>query len=260
MSSNFSEKLPEERRQSILEILQREGKIATPDLSRRLGVSIDTIRRDMKYLEAAGRLDRVHGGALPRTPCALPFQARQQQDMTARRVIAREAAGFIRPDQVVFIDSGTTAEETARHLPTDLRATIITPSPPVAMALAGHSGIKVIMPGGVLDVSTMALSGPATCQAIREIRADVCILGVCSIHPEAGVTTVSYDEVATKRAMIANSHSVIAPVVGEKIGTAAPYEVAPLAGLTHIITEIALENELVVPYTNAGITIITAQE
>src|SRR5205085_4433673 len=107
ITCNFKEKnamLTAERRRSIMQTLQREGKVLASELSRNLHVSEDTIRRDLRELAAAGELQRVHGGALPRLPTSARFTERQQQAPGAKAAIAHAAMRFIRQDQVIILD------------------------------------------------------------------------------------------------------------------------------------------------------------
>ena len=252
--------LPEERRCEILNILAKEGKLTVPELSRVLAVSVDTIRRDLKELEQAGHLARVHGGALPKSPSTPLYNARKTQNRSAREEIARETAKRIQHGQIVFFDSGTTALEIARHLSPDLTATVITVSPPVVMALSTHAHIQVIMLPGTLDKATMSLTGSSTMAALQRIHADICISGVCSIHPERGVTTTSYEEAGIKRQMIKNASEVIVAATAEKLGTAVPFEVAKIDTINHLITESTVTDDTLVPYQKAGINIIRAKK
>src|SRR5438876_2432914 len=124
--------LTAERRRSIMQTLQREGKVHATELSKALQVSEDTIRRDLRELAAAGVLQRVHGGALPRSPATASFTERQQQAPETKAAIAQAAVRLIRQDQVIIFDGGTTLLQVAQRLPPDLRATVITHSPPIA--------------------------------------------------------------------------------------------------------------------------------
>ncbi len=130
--------LKEERQQAIIELLRRDGKVLAADLITRLNVSEDTIRRDLNELAEAGILQRVHGGALPRSP-SLPYEQRVRETDAAKRAIAETAARLIHEGQVVFMDSGSTVLEVVAYLPTSLRATIVTNSLPVAAALIHHT-------------------------------------------------------------------------------------------------------------------------
>lgn len=252
--------LPEERRHKILNILTREGKLTVPDLSRVLNVSVDTVRRDLKELERAGHLARVHGGALPKSPSTPQYSARKTQNMSAREEVARETAKLIQAGQIVLFDSGTTALEIARCLPPDLTATVITVSPPVAMALSTHINIHIIMLPGTLDTSSMSVTGSSTMQALRRIRADICILGVCSIHPERGVTTTNYEEAEIKRQMMHNSSEVIVAATADKLGTAVSFEVLGIDSINQLVTESTVAVDILIPYQQAGINVIRAKK
>jgi DeoR/GlpR family transcriptional regulator of sugar metabolism len=250
--------LTAERRRSIMQILQRDGKVLASELSKALQVSEDTIRRDLNELATAGELQRVHGGALPRSPVTASFTERQQQAPGAKAAIAQAAIGLIRRDQVILLGGGTTILQVAQQLPPDLRATVITHSPPVALALAVYPEIEVIVIGGKLYKHELVTVGAATVEAYRNIRADLCLLGIGSLHPEVGISTFDLEEAYVKRAMIASAAEVVALTSAEKIGTAAPYIVGPLSDLTHLVTERSVSNEVLAPYRALGITIVRA--
>lgn len=250
--------LTAERRRTIMHILQRDGKVLASELSKALQVSEDTIRRDLNELATTGELQRVHGGALPRSPASASFTERQQQAPEAKAAIAQAAIGLMRRDQVILLGGGTTLLQVAQQLPPDLRATVITHSPPVALALAVYREIEVIMIGGKLYKHELVTVGAATVEAYRTIRADLCLLGIGSLHPEVGISTFDLEEAYVKRAMIASAAEVVALTSAEKIGTAAPYIVGPLSDLTHLVTERSVPKEVLAPYRALGITIVRA--
>lgn len=248
--------LTAERRQYILECLHRDGKVLANELSVSLQVSEDTIRRDLRELAADGLLQRVHGGALPRSPAAASYADRQRLAPAAKVAIARAAAHLVRNGQVVLLDGGTTTLQVAQQLPRSLRATVITNSPPIAVALAQHSDVEIIMIGGRLYKDSLVTIGAAVIETLRNVRADVCMLGVCSLHPEVGISVPDLEEAHVKRAMISGAAEVVALASAEKLGTAAPYVVGPLADLTHIVTERSVPDHILAPYRAQGITII----
>ncbi len=250
--------LTAERKQFILDRLRRDGKVLATELSEELRVSEDTIRRDLRDLAAEGLLQRVHGGALPRSPATGDYASRQQQAPHAKEAIARAAAGLIISNQVVLMDGGTTTLQVAEHLPHELRATVITHSPPIAVALADHPNIEVVLLGGKLYKESIVAVGAATVEELRLVRADLFMLGVCSLHPEVGVSTANLEESHVKRAMIASSAEVVALASAEKLDTAAPFLVGPLDALTHLVTERVVSDATIRPYEQAGITVIRA--
>src|ERR1700719_1696400 len=197
--------LKEERHQYILELLGSEGRVLAADLSSRYRVSEDTIRRDLRELASSGKIQRVHGGALPRRAEAVSFVSRQQIDMESKIGIARAAADMIRDGQVVLIDGGTTNLRIASYLSRERSATIVTNSPPLALALADHPKLSVLMLGGNFLKEARVTTGIETIRRVESIRADLCFLGMCSLHPEVGITVGDREEAYVKQAMIGAS-------------------------------------------------------
>ena len=248
--------LTEERRERILTELRRDGRVLATDLSKALSVSDDTIRRDLDALAEMGLLQRVHGGALQRARINEDYTARQADEAIAKQSIARATAALIHPGQIVILDGGTTALAVAQHLPKQLEATVITTSPPVAVALAAHPGIEVITIGGRLYRYAMVAVGASTVAELRRIRADICILGVLALHPEVGISVLDRDEAAVKQAMMEGAADVVAPTTANKLGTVAPFLVGPTSALTHLVTETGVSEETLAPYRALGLTII----
>src|SRR5215213_5276064 len=158
--------LNKQRKQYILDILKRDGQIVAKSLSEELGLSEDTIRRDLRDLAQEGLLQRVHGGALPASPAVVDFPQRQQIATEAKCQLGRTAAQMIQPGQVVILDGGTTAVQIARHLPPTLSATIVTHSPSVAVELASHPRVEVILIGGRLFKHSVVAVGAAAIEAL----------------------------------------------------------------------------------------------
>lgn len=250
--------LKEERQQYLLDTLKREGKVIATDISLALNVSEDTIRRDLNELADAGLLRRVHGGAVAKALTEPAYGSRSQQQVETKSSIAEAAARLAQDGQVILLDCGTTTTRLAQLLPDTLRATVITNSPPAAMALAEHPYLDVILLGGTLNKATLATIGAETAAALSRFRADICFLGVNGLHPEAGVTDFSYEEAQLKRIMIENSASVVALASADKLGTVAPFVLAPVASLTHLVTEAAVSGAELQAYADVGISIMQA--
>ena len=249
---------PEERRRLLLHRLSVDGRLIAADLARELRISEDTIRRDLRELAAAGLVQRVHGGALPPSPGLKPFGVRARRAGAAKQALAIAAARLLGDRQVVTIDGGSTPLAVAQQLPPDLQATIVTPSPPVAMVLAEHPRVDVLVIGGKLDKTGAAVTGAAALDAIRAVLADVFILGICSLDAVVGITSVSYEDSLLKRAMIENAAEVVAVATADKLSTAAPHVVGPITCLTHLVTERAAPDATLEPFARAGVTIVRA--
>jgi DeoR/GlpR family transcriptional regulator of sugar metabolism len=250
--------LTAERREFILGVLKRDGRVVVTDLSEALDVSIDTIRRDLRDLAAEGRLTRVHGGALPASPAAVSYSERQRHLSPEKISIAGRAAQLARDGMVILMGGGVTNVQIAERFPRDLRATVITHSPPITNALSEHPNIDVILVGGRLYKYSMVTVGAETVEAFKQIRADLCFLGICSLHPEVGITNVHYEETQVQRALIACSGEVAAPASSEKLGAAAPYVIGPLTELNTIITDCNASPDALRVYRSLGIEVIQA--
>jgi hypothetical protein len=127
-----------QRKEYLLKILAETGQVIAKAVSKDLGLSEDTIRRDLGELASEGRLQRVHGGALPSSPAVVDFAGHQQLASEAKVDIGRAAAKMVRRGQIVILDGGTTTLQLAKHLPLDLKATVVTHSPTIAVALVQH--------------------------------------------------------------------------------------------------------------------------
>jgi DeoR/GlpR family transcriptional regulator of sugar metabolism len=250
--------LTAERQAAIVELLRQRGRVLANDLSAELGVSADTIRRDLRELDEKGLVRRVHGGALPRTGDAAAFATRAHRAPEAKMSIARRAAKLIDDGQVVILDGGTTIVELARALRPDLRATIVTTSPPAALALSEHRGLDIAVIGGTLRHGALVTVGAETVDALRMIRADVVMLGVCGLHPELGVTANDLEEAHVKRAMIEGAAAVIALADHDKLGTAMSMFVAPIDAITTLVTDSEAKDQSLEPYRAAGIDVLYA--
>ncbi|MGZ3582966.1 MAG: DeoR/GlpR family DNA-binding transcription regulator [Ktedonobacterales bacterium] len=235
--------------------LERDGRVFASELSRLYKVSDDTVRRDLDVLAEQGMIHRVHGGALRRLTYTESFEDRQAEGAAAKDVIGQATASLLRSGQVIFIDGGTTSLAIVRHLPPDFAGTIITTSPPIAVALAPYASIELVLIGGRLYRYAMVAVGAETVAQVRAIHTDVCILGVLALHPAYGVSVRDYEEAQVKRAMIATASRVIAPTIGEKLGTVAAFHVAAASTITDLVTEATVPSNLLTPYHEAGVTI-----
>ncbi|NHC36767.1 DeoR/GlpR family DNA-binding transcription regulator [Scytonema millei] len=248
--------LTAERRQYILDILRRDKKVLSSELSTALNVSEDTIRRDLRELAESGLLQRVHGGALLASPAIASYADRQKQAPKEKEAIARAAAKLVCAGQVVILDGGTTTLQVACHLPLDLQATVVTNSPPIAVALADHPYIEVVMLGGQLYKKAIVNVGAATVEELRMIRADLCMLGVCSLHPEIGISVTNLNEAYIKRAMIARAAEVVGLATAAKLDTAAPYVVESIHALTYLVTAPTVSDRVLAAYQDLGLAIV----
>ena len=221
--------LTTQRRKLLLARLAAEGQLVAKALAHELGTSEDTIRRDLRELAAEGRLQRVHGGALPASAAMGDLALRGQVSTADKVALGRFGASLVRPGQVVILDGGTTALQVARHLAQGLRATVVTHSPTIAVELAQHPGIEILMLGGRLFRHSMVNVGADVIAAASRLRADLFFLGATGVHPEAGLSTGDAEEAAVKRALHQRAAETVVLASSEKLMAASPFVIAPLA-------------------------------
>jgi DeoR/GlpR family transcriptional regulator of sugar metabolism len=250
--------LTSHRKQHILELLRRDGQVVAKQLSQQLGLSEDTIRRDLRELAQEGLLQRVHGGALPASPAVANFAGREVLAVDAKRRIGLAAAQMIKDDQVVFVDGGTTAVQLVRHLPRSLAATIVTHSARIAIELVDHPSIEVILIGGRLFKHSIVSVGAVALEAIGHIRADVYFMGVTGIHPEAGLSTGDLEEAYVKQALSQHAADTYVLASHEKLGTASAFVVVALTEVSGLIVDSSVADTTLQPYRTLGLTIIRA--
>ncbi len=251
--------LTSQRKQHILDVLRRDGQVIAKQISQELGLSEDTIRRDLRELAQEGLLQRVHGGALPASPAVVDFAGREEIHVEAKAAIGRTAAGLIEPGQVVFVDGGTTAVQIARHLPPTLQATIVTHSARVAVELVNHGTVEVILIGGRLFKHSIVSVGASAIEAISRIRADVYFMGVTGIHPEAGLSTGDFEEANVKYALSQHAAETFVLASREKLGAASQFVVAGLNEVSGLIVDPTVTDEELVPYQAFDLSIIRAE-
>ncbi|MFJ8863672.1 DeoR/GlpR family DNA-binding transcription regulator [Streptomyces sp. NPDC102451] len=250
--------LAAERREHLLNLLARTGKVVAKDVAVELGISEDSVRRDLRDLAAEGLCQRVYGGALPASPAVAGYDTRQTVAPDGKRKVASMAAALVRPGGSVILDGGTTALAVARAFPKDLVCTVITHSPTIATALIDHPGADLFLLGGRVFKHSAVTCGAAAVEAAQNVSADLCLLGVTGVHPEAGLTTGDAEEAAMKRALSARAADTYVLASREKIGTASPYRVLPWDKITGLITDADPHNAVIEQLKTLGVEILVA--
>jgi DeoR/GlpR family transcriptional regulator of sugar metabolism len=247
-----------ERQQRILAALAASGRVVATDLQQTLGVSAYTVRRDLDELAEAGRLQRVHGGALAlaRSAVATTYAGRGAQSVAGKREVARAAAGLLVDGQVAIIDGGSTALALAQEIPSGFNGTFVTHSPPAAAALAAHPGVEVVVVGGTLERRAMVTVGAQTIDTYRSITADVLFLGVWSLHAEQGLSEGYHEEAEVRRVLLGRADRVVGLATADKLGTVAPFGYGPASALTHLATEHAVADAALEPFSELGIQVV----
>lgn len=248
--------LTSERKRRILDRLRHEGRVVAKDVALELGLSEDTIRRDLRELAAEGLLARVHGGALPLTPDLPDFSTRRQVASEEKERLAVRAAALVDPNMLLFIDGGTTNEALVRHLPRNAGLTVATHSPTIAAALEDRADIEVWLIGGRLYRHSMVAVGSVAAAGIARLRPDIAFLGATAVHLHHGFTTGDAEEAAIKTLIGRQSRQIWILVTLAKLDAASPCVILPLEEVTGVVLSAEARPEQALMLERSGLQVI----
>lgn len=252
--------LPTQRRQAILAQVREQAAVSAEDLARQFGVSVETIRRDLRRLGERGLLERVYGGAARPAGRSSEgsFSARSVRNIDRKQAIAALAASLVEPEETVVIDVGTTALAVARALPAGFRGRVLTNSVPVAMELSARPEVELLLCGGQVRSGDGACAGGHAEAFFDEFYADRAFLGSGGVHPEAGLTDFYPAEVTVRRTIISHTAASYVLADSSKLGEIAVHRVCPLDRLTAVVTDDAQHHAAFAALAAAGVTLLRA--
>lgn len=248
-----------ERHDLILAEIQAHAAIRISDLAQRVGVSGETIRRDLGELGEAGLLNRTYGGATVRPLVSEPgVSERGSAFVDERARIGSAAAARIKANEVVMIDGGSTTYQVARHLAQLARdITLITNSAPIAAVAGANPTFRVILCPGVYNQGEASVFGEDTLQFISRFTAHAVIFGASSVSHEGPCDAVS-GSAAVKRAMLARCARSMLVADSSKFGTAALERICDFSGVSEFITNQEPPSSLLEELASAGTTLVVA--
>jgi len=195
---------------AILTLLEEHRSCSIADLAERFAVSEETIRRDVRQLEEAGRAYKVHGGVrLPDNQLETPYRLRVNEQAEAKRAIGRRCAAMVEEGMTILIDSGTTSLWLARALSHHRGLTIVTNSLEVAQEVLGRNNNRLLFAGGAVNVDYRAAFGPEAIAFSRGFAPDLAILSIGAIEARRGFLDFEPDEAAYKRALMDRARRVV---------------------------------------------------
>jgi DeoR/GlpR family transcriptional regulator of sugar metabolism len=245
-----------DRHERILAELRASATLRASDLALALGVSTETIRRDLAELGAGGLIARTYGGAAARPFAFEPSVSRRHALLVEERTrIAELAAGLIEPGQVVMIDAGSTTLHFARRLVARGRdLTVVTNCLGVARALGAGPGITVLVCPGRYDAREGSLCGPDAVAHLRRFNANWAVIGASGLTPD-GPSEVLPDSAAIKRVMLQRAERSLLLVDHTKYGRLALEVVCPLARIRHLVSDAPPTGELADELARAGVDV-----
>ncbi|MCX2926624.1 DeoR/GlpR family DNA-binding transcription regulator [Streptomyces sp. NEAU-W12] len=249
-----------ERQQEILRLARDSGRVDVVSLAEQFQVTAETIRRDLKSLDRAGVVRRVHGGAIPvgRLDFEPDLAERETTAAGEKDRIARAALAELPDDGTMIVDAGSTVALLAAALPAKSSLTVVTHSLPIAARLADHPGVQLHLVGGRVRHRTRAAVDAWALRAYGEIRADVLFVAANGFSVEHGLTTPDLAEAAVKRAAMAAARRVVLLADSSKHGQEHFARFGTLNNVDLLITDSGLSPEDALAIERGGTEVVRA--
>lgn len=247
-----------ERQSKIIDLLTQNGGVQVSSLSREMGVTEETIRRDLEKLEAQELLLRTHGGAVPfrESTLELSLEKRKMKNPQVKERIAKTALDFVCAGDTIFLDASTTTLHLAKRLKGFTNITVITNSLLVINELSGKERIKVISTGGVLSDNMSFVGGLAQDMIAHHFFVNKMFFSSKGVTADAGILESNEQESAIKSNMFANCKEKYYLCDSSKIGQVGFIKLAAFEQIDYFITDALLDNSLQGELENADVKII----
>jgi len=233
--------LLDERRNRILNLIERKGYVSISEISEQFEASESTVRRDLEHLDGIGQVRRTRGGAAYIGESLTAFDDRTFQELTQKQRVAQAAAGLIASGESVLLDGGTTTLEVAKHL-VGKTLQVVTNSLPVVNLLGNRSNIELVMIGGYLYPQTGVALGPLAVAALETLHVRRLMMSVGGIT-ETGLFNSNALLVETERQMIEAAEEVIVVSDSSKLGHAALAHLCSLDVVDRLVIDSGISAE-----------------
>ncbi|TQR08730.1 DeoR/GlpR family DNA-binding transcription regulator [Psychrobacillus soli] len=251
----------EERKKTILELLEENGKVVVRKVEKLLNVSGETVRRDLERLEKEGFLKKVYGGAVKnRVTFELPFDQKTMLNAKEKSAICKKAAELVEDSDVIFIGHGTTVLELVRFLNNKKNVTIITPSLPVLLLANEHFEGKIIFLGGEFERDQKFTSGPLEEMALRHLKANKAFFSAGGISIEDGISDYDLSGARSSRTMMERSNEVIVLADSAKFNLTTLANIGKLSEVSIIITDKNCSDQMKMKLLEQNVELIVSDE
>lgn len=254
-----AKQLAPERVDRLREFVRDHRVARVNELCERLRVSPATVRRDLEQLERSGELRRVHGGAVSvESRLEEPLFDDKASIATREKYrIARAALAFVRPEDTIFLDGGSTVLELARQLRDRTRLTVVTNSLRAAQELAGR-GPRLILVGGELRRLSQTMVGPMTRLTLQELHVDKAFMGTIGLALQEGLTTTDPSEAYTKALVMEQAREVFLLSDSSKIGKVSFARSGRLERVRVLITDRSVDRGVARELARRGVRVVRA--
>jgi DeoR family glycerol-3-phosphate regulon repressor len=226
------------RHRAILTLLQQDGTVTIADLARRLDVSLETVRRDIKPLASEGAVVKMHGAiSLPSVSGEAPFEKRMRENSDAKRAIAVAMAATVRDGDSIMLDTGTTTSFLARELLGHRRLTVITNSSDIARTLSTINDNRVYMAGGELRSDNGAAFGVSAIEFVSRFSVTHSVISTGAVDSASGIMDFDLAEAEFARMVLSRGRRKVAVTDHSKFGRQGLVTVCDLKTLTELVTD-----------------------
>ncbi len=247
------------RHAEILKILQDRGTVSISDLADQLGVSLETVRRDVRPLTENGSIIRIHGAVgLAGQIGEAPFQRRMRENAAAKRAIARTLANTIRDGDSIMLDTGTTTSFVARELTGHRRLTVVTNSSDIARTLATVNGNRVYMAGGELRSDSGAAFGKSALDFVSQFTVNHAIISAGAVDASS-VMDFDLEEAEFARLVMSCGERKAVVTDHSKFGRRGLIAVAALDEIGELVTDRAPPHPIGAALRSAGVSVTIAE-
>ncbi|MBA3447405.1 MAG: DeoR/GlpR transcriptional regulator [Pseudaminobacter sp.] len=241
------------RHGEILRLVQEAGTISIADLAARLGVSLETVRRDVKPLTSDGSVLKMHGAiGLPSLAGEAPFERRMRENSAAKRAVAKLVAGTIADGQSIMLDTGTTTSFLARELLGHRRLTVVTNSSDIARTLATVNGNKVYMAGGELRSDSGAAFGVSAIEFVSRFSVDHAVISTGAVDATMGVMDYDLEEAEFARMVLSRGARSVVVTDHTKFGRQGLVQVCGFSGFSELATDRPPPRDIALALEEAG--------
>ncbi len=249
-----------ERRSQITDLIKQQRTVKNEELMSRFGVSIETVRRDLDYLEKQGVLRKVYGGAVVNLSLNSEpeYASRSQINFRQKDAIAKEAVKLISPGDTIYLGVGTTVQAMVQYMHGIGPITVFTNAFRTAVELSEIPDCTVVLPGGTLRAKELTLSGFPAEENLTHFNVDKAFIGIGGITEE-GITDFHIGEAQLHRKLVLNAHQAIALADSSKIGVRAMNNVCKLDKIDFVITDYDARKQAIKELEQAGTKVIVAK-
>ena len=241
------------RHGEILRLLNEEGTITIASLAERLGVSLETVRRDVKPLADDGSVLKMHGAVgLASMVGEAPFERRMRENAEAKRLIARMVAATIRDGEAIMLDTGTTTSFLARELLGHRRLTVVTNSSDIARTLATVNGNKVYMAGGELRSDSGAAFGVTAIDFVSRFSVSHAVISIGAVDAVAGLADYNLEEAEFARMVLSRGQRSLVVTDHTKFGRQGLVRVCGFDGFSELATDRPPPRDIAAALSQAG--------